>query len=148
MQDIQSKLKRVQPLIKAKQADLDRETAVLTEIRECKLKAISRLREFQAKYMNGVETLNRERQSGNFATLETLESGLDMVKSQWYQSLREVRTFEAQERAQLAQVHSAHVDLKSIEKLGERYFDQAADLEKKNEQKTNDELSVLRFRPE
>ena len=73
------KIRRVQPIIKLKQSKVDEETALLALRRSEKIEIIKAMKENQARYMDGVEELNRVRMSPARSNLETLEQALDIA---------------------------------------------------------------------
>jgi hypothetical protein len=115
------KIKRVQPIIRIKQARVDEEMAVLEAIRRQKIDVVQAMKDSQRRYMAGIETLNQARTSRMRTNLETLESGIDHVKTQWYKLYQSVQDLERKEKAQIAQLLTAERELRSIEKLQERY---------------------------
>ena len=146
MDNLKSKHKRIQPLIKIRKAQLDEETLALNAIRAEKMKALGELRKNQELYIKGVDDINRTRQSRDTRNLLTLESGLDLVKSQWYSALKEVRMVEEKEKAQLMQLMIAQRNLKSLERLADRYDIQLNEAFKKEEQKILDENAARNYK--
>lgn len=145
MIDLKEKIKKMNPIIKSKQNQLDQQTILLNEIREHKLAALKQLEKYQQEYIRGVESLNQARQSPMREEVHALESSVDYAKAQWYRSLKEVRRMEEKERSQLGQVIKAQQSLKSIEYLKEQYEQNLLEYQKKLEQKQLDELSVQNF---
>lgn len=138
-------MNQLKPILHVRKAQLDQEAAVLEEIRRTKLQALTELKKYQDMYMRGVEDLNRLRQDGDIDRLPTMESSLDYVKSQWYQSLKKVKGIEDQERAQVENVVVARKNLTSAEALNERLALDLLTLYKQSEQKENDEIAVQQF---
>jgi|LauGreDrversion4_2_1035121.scaffolds.fasta_scaffold34794_2 flagellar export protein FliJ len=139
------KIKRVQPIIKMKQTRVDNEAAILAEINKAKVQAVAAMRDSQRQYMTGVDELNRIRTSSKRDNIDTIESGLDHVKAQWYAFYRKVQELENKERAQIARLNEAERELKAIERLQERY---TMDFKKevgKAEQKMLDEIALRQF---
>jgi len=145
MIELKEKIKKMTPIIKTKKNQLDQQTLLLSEIREHKLNALKQLDKYQKEYIQGVESLNKARQSPLREQVNVLESSVDYAKSQWYRSLKEVRRMEEKERSQLGQVIHAQQSLKSIEYLQQRYQQNLAEYMKKNEQKQLDEVAVQSF---
>jgi len=145
VQELKEKLKRVKPLIKARKAQLDEESRHLEEIRQRKRAIATSLNEYQVKYLEGVERLNKERASPNRQHALTLEASVDHVKTRWYQSLKALREMESHEKAQLEYVRMAHTNLRAVEILQERYSGELAAAADKNEQKQLDEIALRRF---
>lgn len=145
MIDLKEKIKKMSPIIKSKQRLLDQQTLLLNQIRDHKLTALKQLEKFQNQYMNGVEYLNQARQSPHREQVGVLERSVDHAKSQWYNSLKEVRRMEDKERSQLNQVVKAQQSLKSVEYLKERYEESLLDFLKKQEQKQMDEVAAQSF---
>ena len=145
MQAIKSKIKKTELLIRTRKAQLDEESQKLSNIRSSKLEHLEKLKEHQANYMNGVDSLNIERQSGDRLKLSTLERSVDYSKSRWYQCLRQVKELEEQEKKQLSLVLVAQRNLKSMEKIQEGNRHNLQVEVGKNEQKSLDEMSVHNF---
>jgi flagellar export protein FliJ len=143
--EFSKKLKRVKPLIRAREAQLNSEAIILANVRNEKKLAMQELRKFQTLYMSGVEELNRERQSPQRDKLNTLEQSVDYAKAQWYQCLKTLREVEQKERAQIAQLFIAERNLKSVEKLEDRYGEQVQLHEKSVEQKQLDDVATRKF---
>lgn len=137
-----NKIERVKPLIKAKQADFDKEIRELSKIKEQKILAIGDLRKTQQKYMDGANQVNYEREQGNHQAAKTLEPSLTFVKTQWHDSLKNVQDLEKKQEVQLSRVLHAQQELKSFEALEEKYVMQLEKLKRLAEQKELDELSV------
>ena len=145
MKELKSKIKKTQVLIKTRKMQLDEEALELSKIRETKMNHLRDLENHQKLYINGVNDLNTERQSGDRRKLSTLERSVDHSKSQWYKSLRTVKTLEEKEKAQIEQVLLAQRNLKSLEKIEESYQVALKQKRLSQEQKELDELSVQRF---
>ncbi len=142
---ILKKIKRVGPLIRVKQDRVEAESMVLNQIRLAKQKIVQDMRENQRKYMRGVEDLNQTRSSRLRDNLETLESGLDYIKSEWYRLYREVQTMESREQKQIQVLLEAERDLKAVERLREKYEVEYKKELGKVEQKQLDEISIRQF---
>ncbi len=141
----QRKIKRVQPIIKMKKGKVDQEASVLMTIRNEKIAIVKQMKENQKRYMEGVEELNRIRVSKARENLDTIESALDYVKQQWYKLYKDVQTVEGKERQQIMHLLTAERELKSVEKLEEKY-----EIEMKKElgrmdQKIMDETALRRY---
>lgn len=142
MTEAKAKLKKVAPLIRAREAQLNQQAQRLNKIRNLKMQAIEDLRQSQKDYVTAVDTINAQRQSSDRSLLLTLESSIDMVKSRFYQSLRRVRDCEHQERLQLAALVAAETNKKSAEKLEERYKTLLGQEMGRKEQATLDEFAL------
>lgn len=145
MIELKEKIKKMKPIIKTKKNQLDQQTLLLSQIREHKLTALKQLDKYQREYIQGVESLNKARQSPQREQVDVLEASVDYVKSQWYRSLKEVRRMEEKERSQLGQVIIAQQSLKSIEHLKERYEQNLTEYMQKNERKQLDEVALQKF---
>lgn len=145
MQDAFRKVKKVQPLVRFKKKRVDEESMILQAIRREKIQIVATMKENQKRYMQGIENLNKIRQSKERANLETMEQALDFVKAEWFKLYRKVQEIEGKERQQVAQVLTAERELKSIEKLQEKYEQEMHQSLKKQEQKSLDELALRRF---
>jgi flagellar export protein FliJ len=139
------KIKRVQPIIKMKKQKMDEEAAVLEAIRAEKLELVRAMKENQRRYMDGVEKLNKIRTSPVRSNLETMESGLDYVKSEWYKLYKNVQDIEGKEKSQIARLLTAERELKSVEKLAEKYQSEFQKEVGKAEQKMLDATALRRF---
>lgn len=138
----QQKIKKLQPLMKIRKMQLDQETMALNQIKLQREAAVQALHLSQKVYIEGVEKLNRERQSPERKMLDALERGVDFAKAQWYQRLKVLRTIEEDERRQLTQVLEAQKRMKMLETLDERYVDQYLNQLKTIEQKQLDEFAI------
>ena len=145
MNELEHKRKRVAPLIRIRQNQLDRESAELMSIRKDKMAALNRLREQQAQYVAGLHEVNGLRQSQDTANLGNVERGLDYVKNRCFELLNQIRVFEQKERAQLELLYLARRNVKSMESLKDRYTGQIREAEKRDEQKLIDEFAVNKF---
>jgi flagellar export protein FliJ len=139
------KIKRVEPLIKLKKQKMDEEAVTLNLIRNEKIEVVKSMKESQKRYMAGIEELNQIRTSKLRSNLDTLEQALDFVKSQWYRAYKKVQDIELKEKQQLAALLTAERDLKSVEKLRERYTQEFQKEQKKTDQKVMDEAALRRF---
>lgn len=145
MQQAHRKLKRVKPLIKAKEARLDQEAAILAVIRREKMEAVAMLRESQRIYMEGVAKLNSERKSVDRDMLLTLEQSLDFARDRWHSAFRSVQEMEKKEEIQLGQLVIAQQSLKSFERLQDKYKRTFLEELAKDERKQFDEIAIRRF---
>lgn len=142
MANPKQKINKLKPLIKIRQLQLDQETALLNQIKLKRDEATQLLLYSQKTYIDGVEKLNRERQSPERRMLLTLEQGVDFAKAQWYARLQDLRTLEEHERHQLIMVMEAQKRMKMLENLDERYLEQHIKLLKNHEQKEIDEFAI------
>ncbi len=141
----QRKIKRVQPIIKMKKSKVDEEASVLIAIRSEKVEIVKQMKENQKRYMEGVEELNRIRVSKARQNLDTLESALDYVKQQWYKLYKDVQTVEGKERQQIMYLLTAERELKSVEKLEEKYVTEMKKELGRMDQKQMDETALRRY---
>jgi flagellar export protein FliJ len=139
------KIKKVFPVIRARQLKVDAETALLQKIREEKTKIVSDMRNAQQKYMKGVSQLNQLRNAATRNAQDGLETGLDFVKDEWYRLFTAVQEVERREKMQISQLLEAEKDLKATEKLKERYENDYAKEVGKAEQKRLDEAALRKF---
>lgn len=139
------RIKRMGPLLRVRQLQLDHEAFQLEKIKELKSEAQRQLREFQMKYMSGVNMLNQVRNSSDRQYLSMLESGLDLLKSKWYKTLKTVKEIENLEKAQLANVLNARKNMKTMETLKERYIELGQQEETKRDLKVMDDNAVRKF---
>lgn len=140
----QRKIKRVQPLIKMKKSKVDEEASVLIAIRNEKIEIVKQMKENQKRYMEGVEEMNKIRVSKVRQNLETLESALDFVKQQWYKLYKDVQAIEGKERQQIMHLLTAERELKSVEKLEEKYQTEFKKELGRIDQKLMDEAALRR----
>lgn len=145
MQQTFRKIRRVQPIIKLKKQKMDEEAVVLANIRTEKQEIVRSMKESQSRYMRGIEELNQIRQSKTRSNLHTLEEALDFVKAQWYGLYKKVQEVEQRERAQLQHLLIAERELKSVEKLRDKYELAYAKEVKKTDQKLMDEAALRNF---
>lgn len=142
MRDTQQKIKRVQPVIKVKKSKVDEEAAVLNVIRNEKQRLVKTMKENQKAYMDGVEKLNSLRNSAARDNLANLESSLDHVKAQWFQLFKQVQDIESKEKDQFSRLLAAETELRSAEKLKEKYEMEVRVGMAKAEQKQMDEFAI------
>jgi len=138
-------MKRIEPLVRVKEAQVNQEAVMLAHIRQEKADVVAALKESQRVYMDGVERLNRERVSVARDMLLTLEMSLDHVKQRWHDQFRQVQELERREEAQLAQLVLAQQSLKSFERLQDKYRKDFQTEMSKSEQKNLDEVALRRF---
>jgi flagellar export protein FliJ len=141
MRETQLKIKRVQPVINVKKTKVDEEAASLNEIRNTKVDLVRVMKENQRAYMEGVDKLNGLRNSSNRENLGNLENSLDHVKAQWFQLFRQVQDIEAKEKEQFSRLVLAETELRSAEKLKEKYEADFRSSLAKSEQKQMDEFA-------
>ena len=139
------KIKRVQPIIRVKQARVDAEAVILNQLRAEKVAVVAEMRANQRKYIEGIDRLNVERTSLSREMLAPLEDGLDFIKAKWFKLNREVQLLEHREKVQLSNLLAAQTELKAIEKLEDNYKGQHASEMKKAEQKDLDEVAIRRY---
>lgn len=142
MRDTQLKMKRVQPVINVKKNKVDAESLVLNEIRSKKVELVRTMKENQRTYMQGVDKLNGLRNSANRENLSNLETSLDHVKSQWFQIFRQVQEIETKEKEQISRLVLAETELRSAEKLKDKYATELKIGLAKSEQKQMDEFAL------
>ena len=145
MSDSLRKIKKVHPVIHARQAKVDRETAVLNAIKAEKQVIVASMRAAQQKYMSGVGQLNTLRNATHRGAQEGLESGLDFVKDEWYRLFSAVQEAERKEKEQISVLLEAERDLKATEKLKERYETEHARDQAKADQKRMDEGALRKY---
>lgn len=136
------KIQKIKPLIKIRKLQLDQETMLLNQIKLKREEAAEALMHSQRTYIEGVEKLNRERQSPERKMLSALEQGVDFAKAQWYQRLMALRAVEDEERRQFTMVMEAQKRMKMLEHLDERYVEQHSKQSKIQEQKQLDEFAI------
>lgn len=139
------KIKKVHPVIRARQLRVDQETAMLNQIKAEKQAVVASMRSAQQKYMKGVNDLNNLRNAAQRGAQEGLEAGLDFVKDEWYRLFTAVQEVERREKSQIEVLLNAEKDLKATEKLRERYETQHSRDIAKAEQKLIDENALRKF---
>lgn len=144
MKEVIRKIKRVQPLIKAKKAELDAAATVLARLRKNKTDAVAELRMTQQKYMDGVNSINNERTNGLFHQAAAMEGAIESVKNRWHATLRQISELENMERQQIEHVLTLQTKLKSFETIEEQYKIEKLQLEAKLEQKELDDMVTMR----
>lgn len=145
MQQVFRKIKRVQPVIKARKERVDEEFSRLNVIRVEKAQVVGTMREMQQKYMQGVADLNKIRQSKIREAQTSLEQALDYVKDEWYRLFQKVQEVERRERSQLDVLLGAERELRVTEKLKEKYEVEYRAALSKAEQKQMDEHAIRKF---
>ena len=139
------KLKRLGPITKVRQQQLDQEASVLTQLKIEKEQLMGELEQTQTSYINGVNDLNQQRESNTRLMLSVLEHAVDVAKSNWHKVFKEIQEVETQERLQLKRVVLARQNVKKIEKLAEKYEHGIQNSEKIKEQKILDELATQSY---
>jgi hypothetical protein len=142
MANTRQKIDKLQPLIKVRKMQFDQETMLLNLIHIKREEAILSLQHSQKMYIEGVEKLNRERQSSERKLLDALEQGVDFAKAQWYQKLKNLRLIEEDARHQMIMVNEAQRRMKMLENIDERYDEQLVKQTKIMEQKELDEFAI------
>ena len=145
MSQAKDKLRRVKPLLRAREAQLNSEAQKLQSLRTMKQQALDDLKRSQSDYIHTVEKINSQRQSNERSMLLTLENSVDTVKARFYLSLKRVRELEHKERQQMGAVVEAERNLQSAEKLQGRYQEVVKRDENIFEQKQMDEIAIRRF---
>jgi flagellar biosynthesis chaperone FliJ len=143
LKNLKAKRNRLTTVIKVRKIEFDKELLLLNQVRQEKLQRLAVLKENQRKYIDGVDDLNRMRNDCDLSRLQLLESSLDFVKHKWQEALSAFREAEVAEKHQVRVVLKAQQDLKSVEKISERYETEMTHLASKTEQKAMDELAML-----
>jgi hypothetical protein len=143
--ELTRKIRRVQPLIKSKQSNLDQEAVALENVRSQKREVMQHLKRYERLYIKEIEKLNKERQSSDRMSLDLLERNVDHYKARWYEQLRKLNELEGRERNQLSQVLIAKTELDSISGLADRYTKQLVSAESLREQTLIDEAAIRGF---
>lgn len=145
MKSIKAKIKSNKLLLKASQTNLDQASSQLSKVRDHKLAKLKDLKHHQKSYIEGVESLNKERLSKNRSQLDALERGVDHSKSQWYQCLKMVKDIEKQEKQCLENLLVAERKHKTFEKMQDQYLKELKLEMKLSEQRELDELALQQF---
>ena len=145
MSDALKKLKRLEPLARVRQVQLDQESLILAAIRMEKNIVEVELKRHQEEYLRGVGMLNEARNSLDRNCLEPLEKGLDKVKNKWHITLRKLQVVIQKEKAQVAQTLLAQKNMKTMEILQENYFAKDLEIKKMTDTKLMDDLGNKRF---
>ncbi|MEZ4742027.1 MAG: hypothetical protein R3B45_06230 [Bdellovibrionota bacterium] len=142
MEEQKRKLKKITPLLKAKNAEVAKETAELMNIRAEKSQLADKLQEKKTAYIKGIDHLNEIRQNGPFNQLATLENSVDFIRKQWTQLFQEMQNMERIERQQLTLLTLAQQNLKAVEKLEEKYRFEFFHARNREEQRIQDEQAI------
>ena len=145
MANLNLKIKKMAPILKAKKFKVDEESLALSKIKLQKENALTELQRYQKLYIEGIDKLNIERQSSDRSRLPVLETSIDFAKSKWYESLSILKEFESKEKQQLNELIKAQQDLHVFEKLQEKYKKELLALENQKEQKILDDHSIKAF---
>ena len=145
MANLNLKIKKMAPILKAKKFKVDEESLALSKIKLQKENALTELQRYQKLYIEGIDKLNIERQSSDRSRLPVLETSIDFAKSKWYESLGILKEFESKEKQQLNELIKAQQDLHVFEKLQEKYKKELLALENQKEQKILDDHSIKAF---
>ena len=138
---VQDKLKRLKPIIRAKQAILDKETLVLAKLIREKEQNIKDLKASQESYLKGVNQLVVTRNDPSRVGLDAMERCVDYSKTIWTELFKENQKIEKQISSQRMVINVAKRKLKEIEKLEERYVEQWKQFDNKQENIIIDEFS-------
>jgi hypothetical protein len=139
--DIKKRIKKIELIIKTRDALLDQEMGTLIRLKEEKNLALQNLNIKQNLYLKGLENLNIERTKPTRNILDLHEQNLDNLKNDWLRLHRESQNLEKKIRAQTNYVLQIKKYLEGVGKIKARYeLDLLAVLDKK-EQEFIDELS-------
>ena len=145
MISLERKTNRLNPIIEERQAIFDAENQKLASIRNEKATTVSKMRQKQTEYMNGVDRLNNERGSANRLMLEALERGLDSTKQEWMNLYNQVIEIEKKEKLQLIALSESHKSLEAIKHLQAKYQMELIKYQKQRDLKQIDEIALRKF---
>ncbi|MEY4632484.1 MAG: hypothetical protein RIQ81_2604 [Pseudomonadota bacterium] len=128
-----------------KQMRVDGEARALAEIRTQKSQLENHLVEWQRKYIDGVATLNRERESQTRTMLFALEGAVDHARETLFQLFQALREMDSREQAQMMQLDMARRELESVKVLRDSHRESLNREIARNEQKQLDEIGLRRF---
>lgn len=145
MNEWKQKIKKLQPIINSKRIKFDEANKVLQTLRLSRMEALKKLEKDQKEYIQGVEVLNQARVTPDRNEVSYLEQSVDSAKSNWYQSLKSLREAEEKEKIVLNLVFNIQKEIKSFEKLEEKYRHNLNLKIQQIEQKEHDEIAVKQF---
>lgn len=145
MTEFIKKVKKLNPVLRVKQAVYEQETLALNSLRMEKNKALTAMDEEQKRYLEGVENLNKIRESPIRHNLDVLESSLDYVKLKWYKAYKLVQDLEQREKEQINIVLKVKGELKAIENLQDKYRAEFQQDQNRKEQGIMDEFGLRKF---
>lgn len=103
------------------------------------------LASWQQKYVEGVTSLNQERESSSRAMLFALEAAVDHARETLFELFQALREMDSREQAQMMQLDVVQRELEAVKTLQEtRRQDFNRELARQ-EQKQLDEMGLRRF---
>lgn len=113
--------RKLEPVVKIKQADVDRELMVLQELLAEVTEAERSMEHFQSLYREGSARVNELRLSGDRSMLVSVEMGVDLAKSNWASSFKVLKESRLKADAQRMLVLELRKELKAVEFLVGKY---------------------------
>ncbi|MBP9708475.1 MAG: flagellar FliJ family protein [Oligoflexales bacterium] len=141
MNETKNKIKRINPLIKAKNIELMTELSQLAKIKMTQKNAEQELQENQKNYLHGIEKLNQLRSTSRRENLEIFEGTLNFLKENWKATYIKLKELEFEVQKQTERVTTAHTKLKSLEQVHEKLEVDHKREKSKQEQKKLDEIA-------
>ena len=142
---LKDKINRMKPIIRARQAILDKETLVLAKLLKEKEANQKDLLSSQESYMKGIRQLAHCRNDPFRHGQETLERCVDYTKKMWTDLFKKNQTIEKKIDGQRLVLNLAKRKLKEVEKLQERYQEQSIEFYKKKENEKIDEYNINKY---
>lgn len=124
---------------------VDGEARTLAGIRAQKGQLENSLMEWQKKYIEGVATLNRERESQSRSMLFALESAVDHARETLFTLFQALREMDSREQSQMMQLDIARRELESVKVLRDSHREALNREIARNEQRQLDEIALRRF---
>jgi flagellar export protein FliJ len=145
MKSYLKRIARLDTVRGVKQQRVDEEARALAVIRSEKGRVEMQLAEWQQKYVEGVTSLNAERESASRSMLFALESAVDHARETLFSLFQALREMDARERAQMMQLDLVQRELEAVKTLQDtRRQDLNRELAR-HEQKQLDEIGLRRF---
>ncbi len=139
------RIARLETVRGVKQQRVDFEAGNLAAIRNEKGKLEMQLASWQQKYVDGVTSLNKERESSSRPMLFALEAAVDHARETLFELFQALREMDSREQAQMMQLDIVQRELEAVKTLQEtRRQDLNRELAR-HEQKQLDEIGLRRF---
>jgi flagellar export protein FliJ len=135
------RIKKLAPVVKIKQSDVDREQVLLRQLLDEVAEAEKAMERYQSLYREGSARVNELRTGGDRGLLASMEAGVDFAKSKWAASFVELKEARLKADAQRMQVLKLRQELKAVEYLVDKYEKEFLQERAQAEQNQLDEFS-------
>lgn len=135
------RLRRFRLIVRARKIQVDTAAAHLHQLQLERAASQTQLEDVQKRYTFGISRANAARQACDRTVIDSIEAGVDKLKADWAESLRQLRDVEARERLQRGVVTAAQRNLEAAERLVEKVRERAADEDARLEQAMLDDVA-------